>query len=428
MTSGNGDGWGLPGPDGSGSAPGPAADGGAYAPAPPPAQHGQPQHGQPQYGQPQYGQPQYGQPQYGQPQYGQPQYGQPQYGQPQYGQPQYGQYAPGGVPPQGFVGAPPSLRPGIIPLRPLGLGDLFDGTFGAIRANPRIMVGLTTLVVAVTVALGVLAQQLLANAYPQIFGTGLVDLVGDEVSPSDLDELRSLAGTGMSSLLLLPVMTFVVTPVMTGMLTVSVSRSVLGRRATVGEVWAATRPSVGRLLGLTLLLTLATVVVVGAAVVGTVGAVAAGIAADNGLLAALLVILLLLALTVALAWFAVRTMLIAPCLVLERTTIRTAVVRGWSLTRGGFWRLLGIYVLAQVAVGIVAQLVSLPLSVVGGLLATTFPPDLMLSGAMVLSMLLTYIVTISFLSGLVALLYIDVRMRREGLDVELAASAAHGAA
>ena len=37
---------------------------------------------------------------------------------------------------------------------------------------------------------------------------------------------------------------------------------------------------------------------------------------------------------------------------------------------------------------------------------------------------LVYTITISFLASVVALLYIDVRMRREGLDVELTAAAA----
>ena len=416
MSSGDGTGWGRPSPDGHDGTPRPEPRYGQYAPTPPE----QPQDGQPQYGQPQYGQPQYGQPQYGQPQYGQPQYGQPQYGQPQYGQPPAG-YGP----PQGFAGPPPSLRPGIIPLRPLGLGELFDGAFGAIRTNPRVMVGLTTLVVAITVALGSLGQQALAGLFPQIFGTGLGEFFGEELSASEVEEMQSVMAPLVATMLLTPLMSLVVTPVMTGMLTVSVSRSVLGHRATTGEIWAATRPVVWRLIGFTLLLGLASSIVV-ALGIGLVVVVALPLAssAEGGLVTILVAILVVLGLVVLFTWFAVRTMLIAPCIVLEKLPMGTAIVRGWGLTRGGFWRLLGIYILAQIAVSIVGQILVVPIGFLVGLLGAFLPLDAAMTGVTMLSMLITYVVTITFLGSLIALLYIDVRMRREGLDVELAAAAA----
>ncbi|MGP7959894.1 glycerophosphoryl diester phosphodiesterase membrane domain-containing protein [Sanguibacter sp. A247] len=423
MTSADGAGWGQPDPGtgAPGSRPGPQDP--QSPPAPP--QYGQPQYGQPQYGQPQYGQPQYGQPQYGQPQYGQPQYGQPQYGQPQYGQPQYGQGPTGYGPPQGFSGPPPSLRPGIISLRPLSLGELFDGAFGAIRTNPRVMVGLTTLVVAVSVALGILGQQLLTNALPQVFGAGLDTIFGEEVSAADMEEFRSAMSPLISTILLTPVMTFVITPVMAGLLTVSVSRSVLGHKATVGETWAATRPSIWRLIGLSLLLGLGSAIVIaGSLALVVLGAIPLIESTDGAAAGVLLILVLSLGLIVGFMWFAVRTMLMAPALVLERVSIRTAISRGWTLTRGGFWRLLGIYLLAQVAVGIVGQILSVPIGLIGGLAGTVMPLDAMMIAITAFSLLVTYVVTISFLSALIALIYIDVRMRREGLDVELAAAAA----
>lgn len=39
------------------------------------------------------------------------------------------------------------LKPGIIPLRPLTLGDIFNGAVGYIRANPKATLGLTAIVV-----------------------------------------------------------------------------------------------------------------------------------------------------------------------------------------------------------------------------------------------------------------------------------------
>ena len=81
--------------------------------------------------------PGYGQQPTPPPGYGQQQYGQPQWGQPQYGQQQWGQ-------PQGW--APPPVQRGIIPLRPLNLGEVFDGAIRAVRANPTVMFGFAAII------------------------------------------------------------------------------------------------------------------------------------------------------------------------------------------------------------------------------------------------------------------------------------------
>ena len=94
----------------------------------------------PHGGQPPYpGPPQYGQPRYGQPRYGQPPYGQPRYGQPAYGQPPYGWR--------------PDVKPGVVPLRPLGLGELLDGAVGVLRRYPRPALGLAALIAVITTLL-----------------------------------------------------------------------------------------------------------------------------------------------------------------------------------------------------------------------------------------------------------------------------------
>ena len=48
--------------------------------------------------------------------------------------------------PSGMLGA--AHKPGAIPLRPLGLGDMYDGAFRVIRFNPRATVGSAVLVAA----------------------------------------------------------------------------------------------------------------------------------------------------------------------------------------------------------------------------------------------------------------------------------------
>ena len=51
------------------------------------------------------------------------------------------------APPQGMLGA--AHKPGAMPLRPLGLGDMYDAAFRIIRFNPKATVGSAVLVATV---------------------------------------------------------------------------------------------------------------------------------------------------------------------------------------------------------------------------------------------------------------------------------------
>ncbi|MEK8228079.1 hypothetical protein NKG05_21325 [Oerskovia sp. M15] len=87
---------------------------------------------------------------------------------------------------------------------------------------------------------------------------------------------------------------------------------------------------------------------------------------------------------------------------------------------GAYWRTLGISLLAYVAVSVLASIVVYPFSAITTFFITnTFAVLALTAVAQVISSVVTTI----FIAGVVSLLYIDVRMRREGLDVELTAAA-----
>ncbi len=364
--------------------------------------------GQPGYGAP--GQPQPGQPQPGQPQYGQPQYGQPQYGQPQYGQPQYGQ-------PQGW-GAP--VQRGIIPLRPLNLGEILDGAFKAVRANPTVMFGFAAVVVGAAVVLGSFIQWGVAGTLSSSVGS-----LASEVDPTGQTGLADSLGGSLAQLVSYPLLA-VATTVLTGALIVSVSRSVIGTKISVGELWSQ---SWKRVLFLAFVFSPVQGLVV--LVAWAVLAVPVVLLATNGQTgsAVALGVLGALGLLVASLWFQVRTLLMPATIVLEGTSIREAITRGWVLTRGSFWRLFGINWLTALIAGVVAQVVTVPAT---GIALWLAGPNYLTSGTGIAITAIGTAVgstfTVVFSASVIALLYIDVRMRREGLDIELAQAAETAAA
>lgn len=362
----------------------------------------------PQYGQ--YGQPA---PQYGQ--YGQPAPQPGQYGQltPRYGQ--YGAPAAPGPAPFGFAGP---RQPGIIPLRPLNVGEILDGAFRAIRANPKVMFGFSLVVMGV---IGVLEAVVLGAFMDQ----ALLVLEDPTVSLAELGALSlgsTVAGFATS------LATFLASVVLTGILIVSVSQSVLGRTLPVGEVWGQVKGRVWRLIGLTLLLgllTVAAVVVVVLVVLAVVGATALGNDGGSVAVAVVVSILAILGGAVLMVFFVVRLGIAAPALVLERTGVLAAVRRSWSLTAGSFWRIFGILALAWIIVTVLTWALMVPVTFVSFLGTGVATSPAYLLGSTVLSVLISALTT-PFLAAVEALVYIDVRIRREGLDVELARAAEAG--
>jgi hypothetical protein len=359
------------------------------------------------------------QPQYGQPQYGTPQYGTPQGEQAaQYGQSQYGQYSPYSSQVPGY--RPPADKPGIVPLRPLSLGELYDGAFGAVRHNPGVTLGLTAIIVVVAVALGTLISIPLTTLFTDLFA-GLFAEIGSEPAFEDLGFTQDILGVTYGSALGTGMLLTLATPLAMGVMAISVSDSVIGRKIPVPDAWHRVAKRWWFLIGFSLLSTL----VVFVAYALAVGFVALLFYLDPTI-GVIGLIITFAALVVAGVWAFTRVVLIPPALAVEGGGFWTTCRRAWKLTRGTFWRVLGIYLLTSLILGIIGQIVAVPVSILLSLFMV------MESGVgLAISYGITYVITggmsVLFLGGVVALLYIDTRMRREGLDVQLQTAAATAA-
>ncbi|MGW6919041.1 DUF7847 domain-containing protein [Kitasatospora sp. NPDC054939] len=316
---------------------------------------------------------------------------------PQWGSPQG---APGG-PQYGWGATPPSPKPGIIPLRPLGFGEILDGAVDTIRRHWRTTLGL---------ALGIAVVQQAATTFAQL------KLGGDT---GDLTSTVAMVAT-------VPV-ELVLTVFATALLTMVVSRAVLGRSATIGDAWRDARPRLLQLTGLTLLTAL---ILFGVILLGFSPALGYALAgAGEPAITALLIVVGLLSIPVA-VWLWIQLSLAAPALMLEKQGVLTALSRSRRLVRGSWWRLFGLNVVTQVMVALAAFIIAIPFTVIGTVIgyddlmdaSTDALPVPVLIGAAIAGVI-SATVTIPFTGTIGVLLYIDQRIRREALDIELARAA-----
>lgn len=307
---------------------------------------------------------------------------------------------------------PPPPRPGIVPLRPLGVGELLDGAFTAIRRYPRVTLGLAALVMLfVSVLTLLLDGALLVGIEPPADGASWEDSKGYVGRFAT----RSLAVYGIES---------VGTLVLTGLITAVIGQAVLGRSITPRDAWERLRPLIWRLLAVSVLTHL---IFIGIAV-GTLLPAILAAAAGGGDAAVVLFVLGLIA-WVGLSVYAFVALALAPAvLVLERQTVRGALSRSRALVRRSWWRVFGILALASLIAGVLGSIISLPFGLAGGGLSSLSDDastlrftDVFLAaiGSLVAGSLVQ-----PFSAGVRALLYIDRRIRAEALDVTLTRAAA----
>lgn len=347
-----------------------------YAPpgfAPPPYGSQPPGYGPPPAQRPPLG---YGPP----PPYGPPA-GPPAYGPPVgYGPPPG--YPPGYGPP---LNPPGPLKPGIIPLRPLSLSEIFNGAVGYVRANPKPTLGLTAAIVIIIQLFALIAK--------------LGPLAADYLALGTDTFVMWLGGI-----------------LLAGMLTVIVGRAVFGSTITLAEAWSRIRGRLFALLGLAALE--AGGVLLLAFVAGLIFAVIRAV--GNGA-AFVFGLPLVLAVTAIIGYFYTLLSFAPVLIVLERLPVIDSISRSITLIRNSFWRVLGIQLLAAVVVTVIGYAVAAPLTLAGQLMVATHSSGPVLAGTTLTTIgsAIGQIITTPFSAGVVVLLYTDRRIRAEAFDLVL---------
>ena len=328
----------------------------------------------------------------------------------------------GTMPGQTPYWAPPPPRPGVIPLRPLGVNDIFEGAISTIRVHWRTVLGISVIVALVTEITATLVTGLFFNHNENL--TKIEQ--GRTLHARDLAHFFASAMAGAGVTVIISVLGQLIA---TAMLIMIVSRSVIGRPVTASEVWRDARPQLPRMLGLLLTLFLIGAGTIGVGVLpGTLVAVFGSTTAGAGLL-----ILGFLVAAGFLLWLSVSFCLTSPILMLEKQGVRATIARSFALVRGSWWRVCGVQLLAVLLFAIVTGLAEAPFSAIAtitdsGMSATslTSHPDKLSWAALVITGIGSFIgstFTLPMNANITSLLYIDQRIRKEGLDIELARAA-----
>lgn len=167
----------------------------------------------------------------------------------------------------GWGPRPPEVKPGVVPLRPLGLGELLDGAVGIIRRYPRPALGLSAAVAVVTTLINV---ALLVTAFEPLLTVDTVALEN-----GDLAALEGALG-GAAAGAAHPRPGAAVGAILTGGLTAVVGKAVLGEPMTFRQTWRQIRPQLVRLIVLALLVLLIVYGILAAGVVAGAGIIALG--------------------------------------------------------------------------------------------------------------------------------------------------------
>ena len=291
-------------------------------------------------------------------------------------------------------------------LRPLSLGELLDRAFTLYRRHFWLFVGIMALPSVAMLFLSLGGQILPALAD---------DAPDQQPSPEIVFAVAAVVVVGAAIAFLLYWITYALA---LGATTVAVSEIYSGRTPSVASAYGATRTRIGRLVLLLFLIGMRLFLVFGGITIAAI-VVGGGAAIVSPILSMLIVTVALIAGFVLVSWMFLRYSVAVPAAVLEDNTATESIERSIYLTKGSLIRVVVLFVFTVVVTYAALAVFQFPF-VIASLAAG---PET--STGFWLNMV--GLVTGSIASALtgplavvaMAVLYYDIRIRKEGLDVEL---------
>jgi hypothetical protein len=319
------------------------------------------------------------------------------------------------------LGWTPPPKRGLVPLRPIPFGVVLGAPFRLQRRAPRITLGpalvislvTTTLAAFLAWALTVGPQAALDASYYQdyLLAQNLLGVLG--AIGGFVPLVLALTGNAL----------------LAGAVVVAASRAVLAERVSFRGLRWRLQGRTGRLVAWTVVVFLVTA---GILVLASLLPVALAVSSPAGSAFAFLVAFLeALAIVLVGGYLAGRVGFASHVIALEGLGVAAAIARSWQLTRRAGWRLFGTQLLIWIVVAIAAAILTLPISWALDLaVGLIFPTGATQAQSEIYgaarTVILTAVSAVIGAFGLVmqsvcaALLYLDQRMRVEGLDLALA--------
>jgi MFS family permease len=314
----------------------------------------------------------------------------------------------------------PPPKPGLIPLRPLEFGTVLGASFQVLRRNPRPTFGAALLLNALVVFLSTgISTVIIISGVDRASRASLAD--------SDIIFAGTFALALVATVLALGI-SIVAQALLQGIISIEVSRATLGEKLTLRQLLALGRGRWWALIGWTVILGAAIGTAIGVLIALSLGFFIVG---DPAAIAGGVVFLILggLGLTVLTVWLSTKLAFVPAAIIIERLPLGSAIRRSWSLVRGAFWRIFGTLLLVTIMVNIAASVVTTPFQFAAsfavplvnpaGELETDFTLFIALNLVVVAITAVVGAIGAVLTTGATSLLYIDRRMRTEGLDLEL---------
>lgn len=319
--------------------------------------------------------------------------------------------------------APTPPHTGVIPLRPLSIGDIFTGTMAAIRANWPFHAAATAAVMSIVAVISGLHISFISHALRRI----AVDTFFYDYDFSVIEEAWRISSQYLVSSSSIAALAGIATFLLTGFLSIGVADSVIGRRTTVSQAWARFRSRILPLLGTSVLIFIFTAALLALAVLLTgatlLGGIAAAIeASDSQALIIVGMIFAFLFIAGLFGFFAfaitVRFVFAPYVCTLEELGPFESIARSWALTKGAFWRVFGRYLLLNI---IISAVISALVSALSALVPAVifFIDSSVFDGILAALSALLAAVAVPVQVAFATLMYTDERIRRENFATTL---------
>lgn len=267
----------------------------------------------------------------------------------------------------------------------MAVGDILDETIRLYRQNFRVFVG-----VAAVLQIPLVILQLVQFA---IAGPAIYDFIG--TGPGGVPQFQ----TGplifwIASTVALGIVSFLFFLVIEAALATAISQRYLGRQVTVGQAYRVALTRFWRMLGTSLI---------------------SGIAL-------LLLVLTFLGIPVAI-FLGIRWSFFVQAIVLEGRGVRASLSRSTALVKGTWWRVFGVFIVGFMAQYLVSAIPGGLIGAIIGAIGALIMPNALLTFSAISTVIgsLFGILAAPVLPTIGTLLYYDLRIRKEGFDLQVLA-------